>query len=118
MPRGAGRRGEEKPAGDYPRLRGGSKKGSGTTVAAKTKSDEENLVWARERFVNEGRALAACEHQNVVNVYEMVEANGTAYMTSATCHDVHNTFTVGAAGTGLVKVDPSGSKICLACHNK
>lgn len=34
------------------------------------------------------------------------------------CHDVHNTFTVGAAGTGLVKVDPSGSKICLACHNK
>ncbi len=34
------------------------------------------------------------------------------------CHDVHNTFTVGAKGTGLVKVDPSGSKICLACHNK
>ncbi len=34
------------------------------------------------------------------------------------CHDVHNTFTVGGAGTGLVKVDPSGSKICLACHNK
>lgn len=34
------------------------------------------------------------------------------------CHDVHNTFAVGAAGTGLVKVDPSGSKICLACHNK
>mgnify|MGYP000937361331 CR=1 FL=1 len=34
------------------------------------------------------------------------------------CHDVHNTFTVGGAGTGLVKVDPSGSKICLTCHNK
>ena len=34
------------------------------------------------------------------------------------CHDVHNTFTVGAAGTGLVKVDTAGSKICLACHNK
>ncbi|HEX8986980.1 MAG TPA: hypothetical protein VF816_03390 [Rhodocyclaceae bacterium] len=34
------------------------------------------------------------------------------------CHDVHNTFTVGGAGTGLVKVDPSGSRICLACHNK
>jgi hypothetical protein len=34
------------------------------------------------------------------------------------CHDVHNTFTVGGLGTGLVKVDPSGSKICLACHNK
>ena len=34
------------------------------------------------------------------------------------CHDVHNTFTVGAKGSGLVKVDPAGSKICLACHNK
>lgn len=34
------------------------------------------------------------------------------------CHDVHNTFTVGGAGTGLVKVDQAGSKICLACHNK
>ena len=34
------------------------------------------------------------------------------------CHDVHNTFTVGALGSGLVKVDPTGSKICLACHNK
>lgn len=34
------------------------------------------------------------------------------------CHDVHNTFTVGGAGTGLVKVDQSGSKICLACHDK
>ena len=39
-------------------------------------------------------------------------------MECASCHDVHNTFTVGGAGTGLVKVDPSGSKICLTCHNK
>jgi serine/threonine protein kinase len=52
----------------------------GTTVVAKTKTDEGNLAWARERFVEEGRALAACEHPNVVHVYEMVEANGTAYM--------------------------------------
>ncbi len=34
------------------------------------------------------------------------------------CHDVHNTFTVGTAGSGLVKVDQAGSKVCLACHNK
>lgn len=34
------------------------------------------------------------------------------------CHDVHNTFTVGTNGSGLVKVDSAGSKICLACHNK
>ncbi len=39
-------------------------------------------------------------------------------MECGSCHDVHNTFTVGALGTGLVKVDPAGSKICLSCHNK
>jgi serine/threonine protein kinase len=52
----------------------------GTTVVAKTRSEEDNLAWARERFVEEGRALAACDHPNVVSVYEMIEANGTAYM--------------------------------------
>ena len=52
----------------------------GSTVVAKTKSEEQNLAWARDRFLKEGRALAACEHPNVVNVYEMIEANGTAYM--------------------------------------
>lgn len=36
----------------------------------------------------------------------------------SSCHDVHNTFTVGGAGTGLIKMDSAGSKICLACHNK
>jgi serine/threonine protein kinase len=52
----------------------------GTTVVAKTQSEESILDWARERFVEEGRALAACDHPNVVNVYELIEANGTAYM--------------------------------------
>jgi serine/threonine protein kinase len=52
----------------------------GTTVVAKTESEKANLAWARTRFVDEGRALAACDHPNVVNVYEMIEANGTAYM--------------------------------------
>ena len=52
----------------------------GSTVVAKTKSEEQNLAWARDRFLKEGRALAACDHPNVVHVYEMIEANGTAYM--------------------------------------
>ena len=34
----------------------------------------------------------------------------------SSCHDVHNTFTVGT--TGLLKMDAKGSAICLACHNK
>jgi len=52
----------------------------GSTVVAKTKGEEDNLAWARERFMKEGKALAACDHPNVVNVFEMIEANGTAYM--------------------------------------
>ncbi|MBV8587173.1 MAG: protein kinase, partial [Verrucomicrobia bacterium] len=52
----------------------------GTTVVAKTRSDTASLAWARARFLEEGRALAACDHPNVVNVYEMIEANETAYM--------------------------------------
>jgi serine/threonine protein kinase len=52
----------------------------GTTVVAKTRSDGQNLEWARARFLEEGRVLAACSHPNVVEVYEMIEQNGTAYM--------------------------------------
>ncbi len=39
-------------------------------------------------------------------------------MECSSCHDVHNTFAVGANGTGMVKMDTAGSKICMACHNK
>jgi serine/threonine protein kinase len=52
----------------------------GTTIVAKTRGEEQDLARARRRFVEEGRALAACEHPNVIHVYEMIEANGTAYM--------------------------------------
>jgi hypothetical protein len=37
----------------------------------------------------------------------------------ASCHDVHNTFTVaGTNGVPLLKVSKAGSALCLACHNK
>lgn len=37
----------------------------------------------------------------------------------ASCHDVHNTFTVpGSVGTPLLKVTRAGSELCLTCHNK
>lgn len=39
-------------------------------------------------------------------------------MECGSCHDVHNTFTVGNAGSGLVKVSQAGSKLCMECHNK
>lgn len=36
-------------------------------------------------------------------------------MECASCHDVHNKFTVGTSG--LVRLDPAGA-MCKACHNK
>ncbi len=37
-------------------------------------------------------------------------------MECSSCHDVHNTFTVGTSG--LVKIAQAGSAICISCHNK
>jgi len=39
--------------------------------------------WAMKRFMQEGRALAACEHSAVVQVHEVFQANGTAYLVTA-----------------------------------
>ena len=39
-------------------------------------------------------------------------------MECSSCHDVHNTFTVGGNGTGMVKMAATGSALCVACHNK
>ena len=39
-------------------------------------------------------------------------------MECSSCHDVHNTFTVGAKGSGMVKMGAAGSALCVACHNK
>jgi len=37
----------------------------------------------------------------------------------ASCHDVHNTFTVpGTFGNPLLKVSRQASALCLTCHNK
>jgi len=44
----------------------------------------------------------------------MLEGGDTLQCSS--CHDVHNKFAV--AGTPLLKVDLTGSALCLVCHNK
>ena len=36
--------------------------------------------WALDRFIQEGRSLARCKHPSVVDVSDVFEANGTAYM--------------------------------------
>jgi cytochrome c553 len=50
-----------------------------------------------------------------------VAANGSAYMTCATCHDVHNKKNVypGVEPINYLVLAPqAGSKLCLSCHIK
>jgi serine/threonine protein kinase len=48
-------------------------------VQAKDERAAENFAWARDRFLREGRGLAACAHPAVRTILEVLEANGTAY---------------------------------------
>lgn len=43
-------------------------------------NDEGQWRWAQDRFVTEAQTLAACVHPNVLRVFEVFRANGTAYM--------------------------------------
>ena len=49
------------------------------TVSGRTERAQESLAWARERFLAEGRALAACPHPAIQKIVDVFEANGTAY---------------------------------------
>src|SRR5258707_534999 len=49
------------------------------TVSGRTERTEESLAWARERFLAEGRALAACPHPAIQKILDVFEAHGTAY---------------------------------------
>ena len=49
------------------------------TVSGRTEHTQDSLAWARERFLAEGRALAACAHPAIQKILEVFEANGTAY---------------------------------------
>ena len=49
------------------------------TVSGRTERTQESLAWARERFLAEGRALAACPHPAIQKFLDVFEAHGTAY---------------------------------------
>ncbi len=51
----------------------------GTTPAVRP-TDAPTFRWALDRFIQEGRALATCKHPGIVDVSDVFEANGTAYM--------------------------------------
>ncbi len=52
----------------------------GVRVAPKTQADVDTFQWALQRFMEEGRILAACDHESIVCVHEIFQANGTGYM--------------------------------------
>jgi hypothetical protein len=50
------------------------------TVAPHSSSQQESWLWAKQRFSEEARVLAGFDHRAIVRIYELIEANGTAYM--------------------------------------
>ncbi|MEA2802780.1 MAG: hypothetical protein QOE49_2875, partial [Rhodospirillaceae bacterium] len=53
----------------------------GTTVVPRSKSAAEDFAWGRDRFVAEGRTLAALHRvPGIVLVHDFLETNGTAYL--------------------------------------
>ncbi len=53
----------------------------GTTVLPRSTQTADDFRWGRERFLDEARTLATLEDApGIVNVYDFMEANGTAYM--------------------------------------
>lgn len=49
------------------------------SVTVRSESVREQFAWARNRFLNEARALARFQHPNLVRVNRIFEANGTVY---------------------------------------
>ncbi len=49
------------------------------SVTVRSESVREQFSWARNRFLNEARALARFQHPNLVRVNRIFEANGTVY---------------------------------------
>ena len=52
----------------------------GSQVVVQSDSRDSNWEWAKERFLEEASALAGFKHPNIVEVYQLIEANGTVYM--------------------------------------
>jgi hypothetical protein len=75
----------------------------GTTVLPRTTKMAEDFGWGRERFVTEGRTLASLHRvPAIVQVFDFLEANGTAYIVMELLHGE----TLEARITRLGKLGP------------
>ncbi len=50
------------------------------SVQPRTEANAERYAWGLDRFLAEARTLARFDHPNIVRVFSVFEANGTAYM--------------------------------------
>ena len=50
------------------------------SVVPKSAADAENFEWGLNCFLEEARTLAKFKHPNLIQVYQVVEAHGTAYI--------------------------------------
>ena len=57
----------------------GTRRADGT-IAPRSATTEADYAWGLDRFVDEARVLARLTHHNIVRVYRIVEAAGSAYM--------------------------------------
>lgn len=51
-----------------------------TTVVLRSSDQEINFGWAKSRFLEEARTLAALDDPGILRVHDFFEGNGTAYM--------------------------------------
>ena len=56
------------------------RKADGSSVIAKSSTDQDNYRYGLERFLSEARTLARFKEPNLIRVSNFLEANGTAYM--------------------------------------
>ena len=70
------------------------------TVGPRTGADEKDYEWGLNRFIDEARMLARFKHPNIVHVYQVIEAWGTAYMVME--HVEGRTLRAEVESTGLL----------------
>jgi serine/threonine protein kinase len=63
-------------------------RGNDYTVQTLNKELSEKLIWGMERFIREARTLSKFNHDNIVRVYSVFEANNTAYMVMSYEHGI------------------------------
>lgn len=52
-------------------------------IIARNADGDGDLAWARQRFLEEARNIARCEHASIIKVFDVFEENGTAYMATS-----------------------------------